>query len=114
MFGKLMTNYVEDPIKHIIFDESRRELALKSLSGLKDDIEEFNSMNMEDIERFTNLIKNYESTREEFDHTFSVMLSNRQEIIIKIWADRSELLSNIQPEEWKAIIDSAKTAELKD
>lgn len=108
MYGRLIANYTEEPIKITITDEARRELALKSLSVLKDDIEDFNKLTAEDLEKFTKLVKNYESRPEDFDSLFSTTISNRKEKIDKIWNDRSEMLSHIQPDEWQTIISSAK------
>ena len=107
-FGQLMTKYAEDPIKNTITDEQRRELALEGLSLLNNDIENFNEQISDDIEQFGKLIKNYESTSEDFDNTFSSMLAKRQDILDKIWEHRSTMLVHIQPEEWKTIINSAK------
>ena len=107
-FGQLMTKYAEDPIKNTITDEQRRELALEGLSLLNNDIENFNEQISDDIEQFGKLIKNYESTSEDFDNTFSSMLAKRQDILDKILEHRSTMLVHIQPEEWKTIINSAK------
>jgi hypothetical protein len=108
MYGRLIANYTDDPIKITITDESRRELALKNLSVLKNDIEEFNKQSTQDIEKFTGLVKNYESQPNDFDSLFSTVISNRQEQLDKIWNDRSDMLSHIQPDEWQTIISSAK------
>jgi len=109
LFGTLMIKYAEDPVKNTIADEARRELALKSLSVLKDDIDDFNKQNSEDIEQFSKLVKNYNSSPEDFNKLFSSMLAKRQEQVDKIWEDRGEMLNHIQPEEWQTIISSAKT-----
>jgi len=108
MYGHLIANYTEDPIKITITDESRRELALKSLSVLKNDIEEFNKQSTQDIEKFAGLVKNFESQPRDFDSLFSTVISNRQEQLDKIWNDRNDMLSHIQPDEWQTIISSAK------
>jgi len=110
LFGTLMTKYAEDPIKNTILDEARRGLALEKLSVLKDDINEFNKQSAEDIEQFSKLIKNYESSPEDFNKLFSSMMTKRQEEVSKIWDARGAMLEHIQPEEWKTIISSAKTA----
>ncbi len=107
-FGDLVTNYIEDPIEKTISDEPRRELALEELSLLQDDIEEFNELVTEDIEKFSELVKNYNSTPEEFDNTFSSMVTKRQEVLNKIWEDRSKMLTHISPDEWQTIVSSAK------
>ena len=108
-FGELTLNFIEDPIEKTISDEQRRELALEELSLLQDDIEEFNELVTEDIEKFSELVKNYNSTPEEFDNTFSSMVTKRQEMLNKVWEDRSKMLSNISPDEWQTIVSIAKS-----
>lgn len=107
-FGGLTMNFIEDPIENTITDEARRKDALEGLSLLKEDIENFNKLVSEDIEKFSELVKNYNSTPEEFDITFSSGVANRQEILNKVWEDRSKMLSNISPDEWQTIVTSAK------
>ena len=62
----------------------------------------------EDIDQFGGLVKNYNSTAEEFDSTFSSGVAKRQEVLDKVWEDRSKMLSHIAPEEWQTILSSAK------
>ncbi len=108
LFGELMTKFAEDPIKNTIVDEQRRELALKSLDVLKDDIEKLNELTTEDIEKFSKLVKNYESSVADFDNLFASILEEHKTQIEKIWVDRKAMLVHIQPEEWQTIIESAK------
>ena len=108
LFGELMTKFAEDPIKNTIVDEQRRELALKSLDVLKDDIEKLNELTTEDIEKFINLVKNYESSVADFDNMLASILEEHKTQIEKIWVDRKAMLVHIQPEEWQTIIESAK------
>ena len=110
MFGTLTTKYAEKPIKNIIIDEGRREMALKSLSLLNDDIDEFNKQISDAEEQFSSLVKNYNSTPEDFNKLFSTTFAERQEQIDNIWKQRSDMLTNIKPEEWKKIIASAESA----
>ena len=107
-FGDLTMNFIEDPIEKTITDEERRELALNGLSLLQEDIENFNIFVGEEIEKFGELVKNYNSTPEEFDSTFSSGVAKRQEVLDKVWEDRSKMLSHISPEEWQTILSSAK------
>ena len=107
-FGDLTMNFIEDPIEKTITDEERRELALEGLSLLQEDIENFNMFVGEEIDQFAKLVKNYNSTPEEFDSTFSSGVAKRQEVLDKVWEDRSKMLSHISPEEWQTILSSAK------
>ena len=107
-FGGLTMNFIEDPIEETITDEARRKDALEGLSLLKEDIENFNKYVSEDIDQFAKLVKNYNSTPEEFDSTFSSGVAKRQEVLDKVWEDRIKMLSHISPEEWQTILSSAK------
>ena len=107
-FGGLTMNFIEDPIEKTITDEARRKDALEGLSLLKEDIENFNKYVSEDIDQFAKLVKNYNSTPEEFDSTFSSGVAKRQEVLDKVWEDRIKMLSYISPEEWQTILSSAK------
>ena len=107
-FGGLTMNFIEDPIEKTITDEERRELALNGLSLLQEDIENFNIFVGEEIEKFGGLVKNYNSTPEEFDSTFSSGVAKRQVVLDKVWEDRSKMLDHISPEEWQTILSSAK------
>lgn len=108
-FGGLAMNFIEDPIENTITDEARRKDALEGLSLLKEDIENFNKYVSEDIDQFAKLVKNYNSTPEEFDSTFSSGVAKRQEALNKVWEDRSKMLTHITPEEWQTIMSSAKS-----
>ena len=108
-FGELTLNFIEDPIEKTITDEERRKDALEGLSLLKEDIEDFNKLVSEDIEKFSGLVKNYNSTPDEFDNTFSSGVAKRQEMLNKVWEDRSKMLSNISPDEWQTIVSIAKS-----
>ncbi len=107
-FGGLTMNFIEDPIEKTITDEARRKDALEGLSLLKEDIENFNKYVSEDIDQFAKLVKNYNSTPEEFDSTFSSGVAKRQEVLNKVWEDRSKMLTHISSEEWQTILSSAK------
>ena len=109
-FGQLMTKYAEDAIKNTISDEGRRERVLEDLSLLKSDYKEFNNLISEETGALEKLVDNYESRPEDFENNFAAMLASRQEILDKLWQDRSNMLVNIKPEEWKKIISSAKAA----
>ena len=110
LFGTLMTKYAEDPIKNTVLDEERREKALESLSVLNDDIDVLNKQIFDAVEQLNSLVKNYNSTPQEFDKLFSSTLTKRQENFNKLWDQRVIMLSHIQPEEWQTIISKAKKA----
>lgn len=111
-FGELMTKYAKDPIKTTIVDKDRRESALKGLSILEDDIAELNKQVSKDLKEFDKLIKDYDSKPEAFDVLFSSALAKREAETGKIWEHRNAMLKHIQPDEWQAIINSAR-AEMK-
>ena len=108
LFGDLTTEYVKDPIKDTIAEKDRRELALDELDSLKDAIKDFNKNVLEDIEQFDKLVKNYDSTPEEFDQMISGDFTRRQQEIENIWKRRSAMLARIRADEWQTIINSAK------
>ncbi len=110
VFGELTSRYAEDPIKSAIVDEQRRDQALKQLSLLKDRIKEANEKNARAVNELSGLVKDYSSRPEDFDRLFASVIEQRQQQVEKIWEGRSALLSHIRPDEWKAIIDSAKAA----
>ena len=113
-FGELMTEYTKDPIKATITDEERRKMALKELSSLKDAIKDFNKGVSKDIKQFDKLVKNYDSTPEEFDQMFSSVLAKSKQDIEIIWGRRSAMLTHIQSDQWQSIISSAKAAQEKE
>ena len=113
-FGELMTGYAKDPIKTTIVDEDRRKMALKELDSLKDAIKDFNKHVSKDIKQFDKLIKNYESTPEEFDQMLSSVLATSRQDVENFWGRRSAMLTHIQSDQWQSIISSAKAAQEKD
>jgi putative NADH-flavin reductase len=108
-FGELMTQYAKDPIKTTIVDKDRRESALKGLSILEDDIAELNKQVSKDLKQFDKLIKDYGSKPEAFDALFSSALAKREVEIEKMWERRNAMLKHIQPDEWQAIMNSARS-----
>lgn len=108
LFGELMTEYTKEPIKTTIVDKDRRELALKGLSLLENDIAELNKQVSKDLKQFDKLIKDYDSKPEAFDALFSSALAKREAEIGKMWEHRNAMLKHIQPDEWKAIMNSAR------
>ena len=110
MFGILMTKYAEEPIKIVIMDEERQEMALESLSILDDDIDLLNKQIVEGVEQFSSLVEDYNSTPEEFHNLFSETFAERKDQIDSLLKHRSNLLANIEHDEWEEIIDSAKSA----
>jgi hypothetical protein len=109
-FGELLSRYAEEAMKNTIVDEQRRDLALKQLSLMKARIEELNEQRDKALEQFSGLVKDYSSSPEDFDRLFSSVREQRQQQMEKIWERRSAMLGHIRPDEWKAIIDSAKAA----
>jgi ABC-type Na+ efflux pump permease subunit len=112
--GELMTEYTKDPIKTTIADEGRRKAALKELSSLKKAIKEFNKGVSKDVKQFDKLVKNYNSTPEEFDQMLSAMLTKNKQEVGNIWEQRSAMLTHIQADEWQTIISGAKAAQEKE
>jgi hypothetical protein len=108
LVGQTMTLYVKDQIKIAVGDEGRRNLALKGLSIVVDDIGDLNKQLSKDVEQVEKLIRNYNSKPEEFDQLFSSTLAKRQQQIDRIWDDRAAMLQHIQPDEWRAIMSGAR------
>lgn len=108
IFGDLTSEYVKDPIKETIVEEGRQDMALDELDELKGSIEDFNKQVSKDIERLDKLVKNYESTPEEFDQLISSAFTRRQQEVEKIWNQRKAMLAHMQADEWTTIINSAK------
>ena len=106
--GQIMTHYVKDQIKIAVGDEGRRNLALKGLSIVVDDIGDLNKQLSKDVEQVEKLIRNYNSKPEEFDQLFSSTLAKRQQQIDRIWDDRNAMLRHIQSDEWRAIMSGAR------
>lgn len=107
-FGEFTTSYLKEPIKTTIVDEDRRDQALDGLGDLKDGIKDFNKQVSKDIKQFHKLVKNYESTPEQFDQMFSSVLAKRKQEVEAIWQLRSAMLEHIQPDEWQTIISRAR------
>ena len=114
MFGELMADYVEDPIKATILEEDRRELALDAHDELEDAIKEFNKQTSKDIKQLNELVENYESTPEAFNQLFADAFARRKQEVEELWKQRSAMLTHIKPDEWQAIINSAKAEAAKD
>jgi hypothetical protein len=108
--GVLMEYYVKDQIKIVITDEGRRNLALQGLSIVNDDISNLNKSVSKGDKELEALIKNYNSKPEDFDQLFSSVLAKRHQQIDKLWDDRKAMLTDIQADEWRAIINGAKAA----
>jgi hypothetical protein len=108
--GNLMEYYVKDQIKVVIMDEGRRKLALQGLSVVTDDIGDLNKSVSKAEKQLEVLIKNYNSKPEDFDKLFTSVLTERNQQVDKIWADRQAMLTHIHADEWRAIISGAKAA----
>jgi hypothetical protein len=107
-FGELTSKYMKHPIKETIVEEDRRDKALDGLGDLKDAIKDFNKHVSKDIKQFDKLVKNYESTPEEFDQMVANVLTKRKQEVEKLWQQRSAMLAHIKADEWQTIITSAK------
>jgi hypothetical protein len=114
VLGTMMTQHVSDQVRKNIPDEDRRKLALKGLAVINDDIKKLNEQLLKDLGQMEKLIKDYDSKPEDFDRLFSSVLAGRQELIDKIWDDRTAMLQHVRLEEWRAIMDGARAATEKD
>jgi hypothetical protein len=110
VLGTMMTQHVTDQVKKNIPDEERRKLALKGLAVVQDDIKKLNEQLSKDLGQMEKLIKDYDSKPEDFDRLFSSVLARRQELVDKIWDDRTAMLQHVQPDEWQAIMSGARAA----
>lgn len=107
-FGELMTKYTKDPIKQTIVEEDRQKMALHELKSLKGAIKDFNKHVSKDIKQFDKLVKNYESTPEQFDQMISGVFTKRKQEVETLWEQRSAMLTHIKADEWQTIVSSAK------
>lgn len=107
-FGELMTKYTKDPIKETIVEEDRQKMALHELKSLKGAIKDFNKHVSKDIKQFDKLVKNYESTPEQFDQMISGVFTKRKQEVETLWEQRSAMLTHIKADEWQTIVSSAK------
>ena len=114
MFGELMADYVEDPIKATILEEDRRQLALDAHDELEDAIKEFNKQTSKDIKQLNELVEHYESTPEAFNQLFTDAFARRKQEVEDLWKLRSEMLAHIKSDEWQTIISSAKAEAAED
>jgi hypothetical protein len=114
VLGTMMTQHVKDQAKKNIPDEERRKLTLKKLAVVNDDIKKLNEQLSKDLGQMEKLIKDYDSKPEDFDRLFSSVLARRQELVDKIWDDRTAMLQHIHPDEWQAIMSGARAAAEKE
>jgi hypothetical protein len=114
VLSTMMTQHVKDQVKKNIPDEERRKLALKGLAVVNDDIKKLNEQLSKGLGQMENLIKDYDSKPEDFDRLFSSVLGRRQELVDKIWDDRTAMLQRVQLDEWQAIMSGARAATEKD
>ena len=114
VLGTMMTQHVTDQAKKNIPDEERRKLTLKKLAVVNDDIKKLNEQLSKDLGQMEKLIKDYDSKPEDFDRLSSSVLARRQELVDKIWDDRTAMLQHIKPDEWQAIMSGARAAAEKE
>ena len=114
VLGTMMTQHVKDQAKKNIPDEERRKLTLKKLAVVNDDIKKLNEQLSKDLGQMEKLIKDYDSKPEDFDRLFSSVLARRQELVDKIWDDRTAMLQHIHPDEWQAVMSGARAAAEKE
>ena len=107
-FGELMTKYTKDPIKETIVEEDRQKMAIHELKSLKGAIKDFNKHVSKDIKQFDKLVKDYESTPEEFDQMIAGVFEKRKQEVETLWQRRNAMLAHIEADEWQTIISSAK------
>jgi len=108
-FGDLTAHHVKEQIKVHVAEE-RQPLALKNLSVVIDDIDEINAQISKDAEQVEKLIKDYNSTPDDFNQQFSTALDKRMQQIAKLVSDRNAMLQHITAEEWQVIIHAATAA----
>jgi len=108
-FGDLTAHHVKEQIKVHVAEE-RQPLALKNLSVVIDDIDEINKQISKDAEQVEKLIKDYNSTPDDFNQQFATALDKRMQQITKLVSDRNAMLQHITAEEWQAIVQDAKVA----
>jgi hypothetical protein len=112
--GELTHRYMKAEVKAAIPDETRRELALKALSGLTDDIAEMNGRLQKDLAQFGKLVQDYDSRPDDFDQLFEARSVDHLRRVDRIWARRAAMLEHVRPEEWNIIIQGARAAAAKE
>ena len=89
-------------------EQDRQKMALHELKSLKGAIKDFNKHVSKDIKQFDKLVKNYESTPEQFDQMISGVFTKRKQEVETLWEQRSAMLTHIKADEWQTIVSSAK------
>lgn len=107
-FGQLMSDYAKKPMKATIEDDDRRKLALHELTLLTKDLKDFNKGVVKDTKSLQKLVEDYATTPEDFDQLFESAFSRRKQEMSEVWKQRDAMLQHVEPEEWQAIISSAK------
>jgi len=109
VFGDLTTQHVKEQIKVHVAEE-RQPVALINLSVVIDDVDEINKQISKDAKQIEKLIKDYNSTPDDFNQQVDTALDKRMQQITKLVSDRKAMLQHITAEEWQAIIHDAKLA----
>ena len=107
-FGQMAQN-VEDPIKEVITDDTRRDNALDALDKLQDDVVNFNKSVLNDAETMNKLVGDYDSKPADFDKFTSSFFAKHKKELAVMWQHRSEMLKQIKADEWETIITKAET-----
>jgi hypothetical protein len=105
-----MSDHAKKPMKSTITDDDRRKQTLHDLSSIDKSIKAFNKGVSADTKQLDKLVDDYSSTPEAFDDLVASAFSRRQQEIDEIWKRRQAMLQHIEPEEWQAIVSSAKAS----
>jgi len=104
LFGQPWLDRGTTLVKGAVKDEARRKLALQADSLVRRDLKELNKHVEKTGKQFEKLVRNYQSTPEEFDDLFSSALATRKRHVNALLDDREAMLKHIRLDEWQIIV----------
>jgi hypothetical protein len=106
--GKWLINDSKSQFKEVIQDKERSKKAMGILDEMIRDAKNFN----QDVEKadkeLGKLVRDYRSTREDFNHLFSEVQGKREALIPKVLDRIPDLKRNILREEWAKAFKEGK------
>jgi hypothetical protein len=106
--GKWLINDSKSQFKEVIQDKERSKKAMGILDEMIRDAKNFNQDVEKADKKLGKLVRDYRSTREDFNHLFSEVQAKREALIPKVLDRIPDLKRNILREEWPKAFKEGK------
>jgi hypothetical protein len=106
--GEWLMNESKNQFKSVIQDKDRSKKAMEILDEMIRETKSFNQDVEKAEKKLVNLVKDYRSTREDFNQLFSEVQGKREASVAKVLDRFPDLKRNILREEWAKAFKEGK------